>query len=313
MSDGSDFEFIGIVGLGLIGGSLALAIRERHPRVTIAGVDRANVIDEAMRTGVIDRSALDVSGLGDVDLIVLAAPVLQNVACLQQLAAEASLQAEVGGGRRGASDAVRARPLITDVGSTKRLMSDVLRARPGVLRFVGGHPMAGAAQGGLAFARADLFDGRPWLLTPTPAEAGASDTAAAAEHAGDVERLAALVRSLGAVPRVLGAAEHDELMAYISHMPQMVSSALMRVVGERVGEEGLQLSGPGLADTTRLASSPAAVWTDICESNADLIDAALDAVQAELHAARQRLRTPADLAEWLGQGARWRTRMPPRA
>jgi prephenate dehydrogenase len=305
--DGSDFSSIGIVGLGLIGGSLALAIRERHPRVTIAGVDRADVIDEAMRTRVIDRSALDVSGLGDVDLIVLAAPVLQNVACLQQLAAEASLQAEVGGDVRGAGDAGRRRPLITDVGSTKRLMRDVVRARPGVLRFVGGHPMAGAAQGGLAFARADLFEGRPWLLTPDD-DAGTGDA-----PAEDASRLATFVSSLGAVPRVLGAAEHDELMAFISHMPQMISSALMRVVGERVGESGLQLSGPGLADTTRLASSPAVVWTDICETNADLIDAAIDAIQTELHAVRQRLRTPADLAEWLSHGARWRARMPPRA
>jgi prephenate dehydrogenase len=291
------FGSIGIVGLGLIGGSLALAIRERHPGMTIAGVDRAEVIDEAMRTGAIDRSALDASGLGDVDLIVLAAPVLQNVACLQQLAAEASLLHEMSGGAIGS----RRRPLITDVGSTKRLMVDVVRARPGALRFVGGHPMAGAAQGGLAFARADLFEGRPWLVT--------SDVA----QAGDVERLAGFVCSLGAVPRVLGAAEHDELMAFISHMPQIVSSALMQTVGERVGEAGLQLSGPGLADTTRLASSPAGVWTDICETNADLIDAAIDAIQSELHAARQRLRTPADLAEWLGHGARWRTRMPPRA
>jgi prephenate dehydrogenase len=296
-ADASAFRSIGIVGLGLIGGSLAMAIRERHPGIAIAGVDRPEVIEAAIRAQVIDRSALDASGLTDVDLIVLAAPVLQNVACLQQFATEASLPIELGGGAAGS----RKRPLITDVGSTKRVMTDVARARPGALRYVGGHPMAGAAQGGLAFARADLFEGRPWLLTSD----GADDA--------DVTRLSSFVSSLGAVPRVLDADAHDHLMAYISHMPQMVSSALMRVVGERVGEEGLQLSGPGLADTTRLASSPAIVWTDICESNADLIDAAIDAMQAELHTARQRLRTPGDLTEWLGHGARWRTRMPPRA
>lgn len=327
------FGTIGILGLGLIGGSLAMAIRERHPGVTIVGVDRADVLRDAQKRGLVDRTASDVvtlgmSELGAPDLLVLAAPVLQNLSCLEQLVAAASFNAELGraslsgegagsdaatteggaGGRRADARSERTarhaiKPLVTDVGSTKRVIVDAARVRPGSLAFIGGHPMAGAAQGGLDHARADLFDGKPWLLTP-PADALGSPHLA---------RLTAFVRSIGAEPRVLPAAEHDRLMAYVSHLPQMMSSALMRTVGERVGAEALQLSGPGLADTTRLASSPSAVWTDICETNADLIDAALDAVQAEIDQARQHLRKPADLAAWLAEGQRWRTKMPPRA
>lgn len=359
-SPAAPFHTVGILGLGLIGGSLAMAIRARHPGVTIVGVDRPDVLREARQQGLIDRAAADVVALGmrelaETDLLVLAAPVLQNLACLEQLVAAASFDAELGRGglggygggsgrgehmspsapsgssapasapsasgpagfgpagfgasasgaspRSGRDDGPAIRPLVTDVGSTKRVLVDAARVRPGAMTFVGGHPMAGAAQGGLAHARADLFEGKPWLLTP--------DGDPRAEQ--DVARLIAFFRSLGAEPRVLPAAEHDRLMAYVSHLPQMMSSALMRTVGERVGADALQLSGPGLADTTRLASSPAAVWTDICETNADLIDAALDAVQAEIAEARQHLRKPADLAAWLAEGARWRTRMPPRA
>ena len=115
--------------------------------------------------------------------------------------------------------------------------------------------------------RPDLFAGRPWLFTPTSDRAGAA-----------LEQLQAFASGLGAVPRSLSPAEHDHLLAFISHLPQLTVSALMHVVGEAAGRKGLDLSGRGLADTTRLASSPADIWKEVCATNPDEVGSALDAL-----------------------------------
>jgi prephenate dehydrogenase len=146
---------------------------------------------------------------------------------------------------------------------------------------VGGHPLGGAARQGIDFARADLFAGRPWIFTPSLPDAAA------------VDRLFAFASGLGALPRTLAPDQHDRLLAYISHLPQLVASALMRVVGDATGDEGLGLSGRGLADTTRLASSPGSIWADICRTNADAIGPAID----ELIGALQTLRANLDSAD----------------
>ncbi len=277
-----DFRSIAIVGLGLIGGSLALAIRERWPNATITGVDRPGVLAEAVARGIITRDASSAASLAtaDIDLIVLAAPVLQNIACLRDLAAATT------------------RPLlVTDVGSTKQSIVSAAHDAGPCVTFIGGHPIAGAAHAGLAHARADLFRGRPWIFTPD-----------AATPAPALERLRAFVSALGAEPAVLSADEHDRVMAYVSHLPQLVSSALMRTVGDGVGAAGLALSGPGLADTSRLASSPASVWTDILQSNAGHVREALDALIADLHTVRDLLDTHA-ASDWLDAAARWRAHL----
>ena len=305
-----DFRNIAIVGLGLIGGSLALAIRERWPNATIIGVDRPEVLAEAVARGIITRDASSAASLAtaDIDLIVLAAPVLQNIACLRDLAVATT------------------RPLlVTDVGSTKQAIVSAGRDAGPCVTFIGGHPIAGAAHAGLAHARADLFRGRPWIFTPAaaapagaaPAATGGSiffaaseDASAspAASHAAALGRLRAFVSALGAEPAVLSADEHDRVMAYVSHLPQLVSSALMRTVGDGVGAAGLALSGPGLADTSRLASSPASVWTDILQSNAGHVREALDALIADLHTVRDLLDTHA-ASDWLDAAARWRAHL----
>jgi prephenate dehydrogenase len=278
------FTRVGIVGLGLIGGSLALAIRERWPETVIVGVDRPEALADAVTRGAIARGVPRVAALAgeDLDLVVLAAPVLQNVACLQEL-----------------RDAATRPLLVTDVGSTK--LPIVMASRGGStqhLTFVGGHPIAGAAHGGIKHARADLFRGRPWLFTPdatTPASA--------------MEKLSAFVRALGAETATLDPAEHDRVMAYVSHLPQLAASALMRVAGENVGAPGFALSGAGLSDTTRLASSPASMWTEILQSNAEHVRAALDAFINDLQVLRDRLTSPAASGEWLEAGARWRAEL----
>lgn len=272
------FEKIGIVGLGLIGGSIALAARELWPTSLVIAVDNKDVLETAMRLHAIDVAADDLIVLAEADLVVLAAPALQNIALLDAL-----------------DENVRQPAVVTDTTSTKRAIVQAARRLPARFIFVGGHPLGGAAKGGLEHARADLFRGRPWLLTPTGDNAGAA-----------MERLMAFTEALGAQPRLIDVEAHDRLLAFLSHLPQLTASALMQVVGDAVGSEGLALSGRGLADTTRLASSPADIWRDIAATNADEIGLALDALIAVLEDLRSDLKTGDRLADVFAAAKRWR-------
>src|SRR6185436_6756201 len=260
---GSDppFQTISIVGLGLIGGSIALAVRERWPAIRIAGVDRKAVLAHALRSGAVDRAGDSAADVSDADLIVLAAPVRQNLKLLAEVAQR-----------------LPAASIVTDVGSTKRDIVDTADAL-GCAGFVGGHPIGGAEQGGFGFARPDLFRHRPWIFTPTSA------TPAAA-----LERLFTFAQALGARPSTMDASAHDRAMAFLSHLPQLVASALMDVIGASAGESGLRLAGRGLVDTTRLASSPPETWRDVCATNADAVGEALDELIARLSELRADLR-----------------------
>lgn len=274
------FLRIAIVGLGLIGGSLALAVRERWPGTRVIGIDRQAVLAHALGSGAIDRAGETLDQIGDADLVVLAAPVRQNVELLPQVPRHA-----------GAST------VITDVGGTKR---DIVGAA-GALdlgTFVGGHPIGGAERGGFGFARPDLFKGRPWIFTP--AESAPADA---------LERLFRLVQSVGASPSMMGAAQHDRVMAFLSHLPQLTASALMEVVGCAAAADGLRLAGRGLVDTTRLASSPASVWRDICAANADEIGTAMDLLIARLTELRADLPQGARIEAIFDDAARWRAEL----
>jgi prephenate dehydrogenase len=272
------FAKIGIVGLGLIGGSIALAAREIWPSSLVIGVDCKDVLETAMRLHAIDVAADDLMVLAEADVVILAAPVRQNLGLLEQL------------GEYIAQPAV-----VTDTGSTKRAIVDAARLLPSRFTFVGGHPLGGAAQSGLEHARPDLFAGRPWLLTPTGDRSGEA-----------VESLSAFVRAMRAEPRILSVAAHDRLLAYLSHLPQLTASALMQVIGEAVGEDGLALAGRGLLDTTRLASSPSGIWQDIAATNADELRAALDALIAVLQELRADVDAGDRLADVFASANRWR-------
>ena len=275
------FEKIGIVGLGLIGGSLALASRQIWPSALVIGVDEKDVLEHAMRLHAIDVAADDLIVLAEVDVVILAAPVRENITLLGAL-----------------DEHVRQAAIVTDTGSTKRAMVEAARDLPPRFTFVGGHPLGGAAKGGLEHARPDLFAGRPWLLTPTGEATGEA-----------VEKLSAFVRALGAEPRVVSVAAHDRLLAYLSHLPQLTASALMQVIGDAVGEDGLALAGRGLVDTTRLASSPSGIWRDIATTNTEEIRDALDALIAVLVDLRADLTTGDRLAEVFSVANRWRERL----
>lgn len=240
------FSRIGIVGLGLMGGSLGLAIRRQWPGSLVIGVDRKDVIERATITHVIDVGAEDLGMISDAELIVLAAPVAENERILADVAALVS------------GDAI-----LTDLGSTKRGIVEAGRNLHGRATFIGGHPMAGASVAGLEHARPDLYADRPWILCPSRPSAA-------------LPKLKEFVAALGARCVEMSAEEHDRLLACLSHLPQLTASALMHVVGEAAGREGLAIAGRGLQDSTRLASSPPDLWRDVCVSNADNIGPALD-------------------------------------
>jgi prephenate dehydrogenase len=243
------FQRIGIVGLGLIGGSIALRAKREWPTVHLAGIDNEAVLATAIARGVVDTGHQAIGDLTDRDLVVLAAPV---PAILTQLASCAQLPG-----------------LVTDVGSTKRRI--MMAARDAGLRtFVGGHPMAGAAAGGVDRADGALFEGRPWMLVE------------GAAPSPDLHRLHAFVTGMGARPAVITADTHDRTVAHISHVPQLLALSLMVTAGEAVGEAGLSAAGPGFIGMTRLAASPFDVWQGILETNADYIAEAIRDLVARL-------------------------------
>jgi prephenate dehydrogenase len=199
--------------------------------------------------------------LADATLVVLAVPVDAILAMLPSL-----------------PTAAPAARLVTDTGSTKRQIVDAARAA-GLAQFVAGHPMAGGTSTGPAEARATLFEGRSWFLLT----AGARPDALA--------EATRFVSGLGAVPVPLddNGDDHDRLVAAISHLPQVVASALLARVGETVGLDGLKRAGAGLRDTTRLAASQASVWAPILGTNAAAIAPLLKALARDLEAVADRL------------------------
>ena len=272
------FQRVAIVGLGLVGGSIALGVRTAWPQVRLLAVDRPDVLEVALARGAIDEGRETVGALGGIDALILAAPIGQNAAILEAL--PETLAGEV---------------VVTDVGSTKRRMLEAAAGLPARLVFVPGHPLGGAARSGFAHARGTLFYERPWILTPA---AGTPDTAVAGVEA--------LARGLGARPQRMAADEHDRVMAFVSHLPQITASVLMEVAGREVESRGLALAGGGLTDTTRLASSAASVWRDICTTNADAIGLALEALDARIAEVRRSLAAGEDVGALFDDAARWR-------
>jgi prephenate dehydrogenase len=319
------FPSIAIVGLGLIGGSIALGVRERWPESRVFGVDSEAVLAHALGGGAIERGFANIAAVPHASLVVLAAPVRQNIELLQEIGRAGGVvsasamsdrerpdEPELAGrtasrsvpadsaerDARRRSEPAHPRTLITDVGGTKRDIVSAARALSPNTTFVGGHPLGGGERGGFAFARPDLFAGRPWIFTPD------GDDAMEA-----VERLSRFVTGLGARPCILSAEEHDRVMAYVSHLPQLVASALMEAVGAAAGIDGLRMAGRGLVDTTRLASSPADVWRDICLTNADAVGDALDCLIARLTQLRGDLRHGEAIEAIFSAAAKWRAEL----
>jgi prephenate dehydrogenase len=232
---------LGVVGVGLIGGSIGMAARRAGWEVL--GVDTPAVLALARTTGAVDRPST-VAELRGADLVVVAAPVSRIPAVLDELAA---------------TEAV-----VTDVGSTKAAI--VRRAAAaGIRRFVGGHPMAGSQLSGVGNASPDLFRGARYLLTPT------EETLPEA-----YARVTQLVRDdLGAVPTAVEPERHDLLVAALSHLPHLMAVALLQVTSE-ISPDALGFAGPSFRDLTRVGASNPALWADILAENSSAVRATVE-------------------------------------
>ena len=244
---------VAVIGVGLIGGSIALAARERLDAI-VSGYDAS---DAALRAAVA-RGALDYScrsvghAVAGAEAVFVAVPVGALPAVVAEALASAS------------TDCV-----VTDVGSTKRAIVSAVDDP----RFVGGHPLAGAETAGVEHARADLFEGATWYLTPTSTTGGIL-----------YERLHRLLRGLGARPAALDPDAHDAMIATVSHLPHVLANVLVAQAAEALeaGGERLPATGPSFRDATRVAGASSRIWTDIYVSNADALAGGIDRAIAAL-------------------------------
>jgi prephenate dehydrogenase len=250
-------QTLAIVGVGLLGGSVAKAARAAALARTIVGVgrDRAR-LDAALADGGLDRATTDlVTGVRGADFVLLAAPVLAIEALLE-------------GVWRAAPDGAT----LTDVGSTKavivRRAEELATGR--TLAFVGSHPMAGSEQSGYGAARADLFQGATVLVTPTDRTEPRA-----------LKTVAGFWEALGARVSALEPEAHDTAVAAISHLPHAVADALMDAVA-RFAPEALEFAARGFKDTTRIAASDPDMWADIFVANRAALSASLDAFRRAL-------------------------------
>lgn len=280
MSDGGGFRTVAIAGLGLIGGSLARDLAARGVRVLAYDADRAT-LDAALADGVIHAALpADWRGIEVADALVLAVPVRAAAAML------GDALPRLGGVR-----------LITDVGSTKaRIVAAAARLGIGA-RFVGAHPLAGDTRSGWAASRAGLFAGATVYLTPS-----------AESYSDAIDLARALWSSVGGRTAEMSADEHDRLLAWTSHLPQAVASA----VGAALAEQGIARAqlGPGGRDVTRLAASSPDLWRDILADNAANVAAALAAVERHLAALREAVEAGdvEKIRAWLEAGRAWSER-----
>src|SRR5437762_4890223 len=266
-----------VIGTGLIGGSIGLALRAQGWRVTGRDVDESRAA-RAVELGALD----DVGDDGDAVITFVATPV-------------GSIAAET-------RAALRGRGVVTDVGGVKAPIVAAV-ADP---QFVGGHPMAGSEQEGVDGADAGLFEGATWVLTPT------DDTDAQA-----YAQVRAIVSSLGAEVVAIRPEDHDALVALVSHVPHLTAAALMQLAASGAEEHAalLRLAAGGFRDMTRVAAGHPGIWPDICAENRDAIVAGIDGLQAALTHMRA-LVDDGDrdaLLEWLEEARRARINLPVRA
>jgi len=262
---------ITIVGTGLIGGSFALAMKKHRFAGRIIGCDRAPVLERARAKAVIDAGHTNpADAVRGSQVVVLATPVSSIIDLINRL-----------------GPALPAKTLLTDVGSTKAEILDraktIFRKNTGS-RFLAGHPMAGKEQAGVEFADPDLFQGAAWFVTPVPGQKVYDGLSG--EYLEWLETIGARIASMGA-------REHDELCAWISHLPQMISTALAAALVDEYGEDAplLEAGGRALREMTRISSSPYSMWRDIALTNKENIRTALVKLEQHLAHIRENLDT----------------------
>jgi prephenate dehydrogenase len=235
------FSRLAIIGPGLLGGSMAMAVRSRQPATRISiWARRKEAVDEITARGIADVASTDLQQVVDgADMVVFCVPIGAMAPIAEQIAPMLSMDA-----------------LVTDVGSVKEpVVESLSRIFKGRARFVGSHPMAGSEQTGIEAAQACLFEGAVCIITP----GGDSDPA-------DVEAVKRFWELIGGVARVLDPAAHDEMVALVSHLPHIAAAALVNLVCAQ-NANALNFCGPGFRDTTRVASGSPGMWTEILGGN----------------------------------------------
>ena len=271
-----NFPKITLIGVGMLGGSVGLAARQRGVAGHVAGlVRRAESVGECLAAGAVDTATQDLAeALDGSALVILCTPVGDMADMAARLKPHL------------AADAV-----VTDVGSVK---ASVVRVVEGVLpRFVGSHPLCGSEKAGVAHAHGDLFEGAACALTPT----GQSDASA-------VEMVSGFWTALGGKVVSLTAEDHDAIVARTSHLPHVVASALVNAVLARPRAGESEFLGTGFRDTTRLASGSPSMWRDIALTNAEAIARSIDELQAELEQLKTALgaKDAAELEKFFAEG-----------
>jgi prephenate dehydrogenase len=274
---------VAVLGVGLIGGSIGLAARARVGAEVVGFDPDSGLLARAGELGAIDVAA----GTAEVacegaELVFCAAPV----AVLPELAASAL---------RATGDGTA----VTDVGSVKREVIARLGEEP---RFIGGHPLAGAETAGVDNARAELFEGARWYLTPTPKTEGVL-----------YDRVQRTIAELGARPQAIDAETHDRLMATVSHLPHVLANVLVAQAEDAAAQESERLPevGPSFRDATRVAGSNPGIWGDIFTGNREAVAGEIEAVAERLRSAAELLRAGdgAAVAAWHTEAAAKRRRL----
>ncbi|HEX9294251.1 MAG TPA: prephenate dehydrogenase/arogenate dehydrogenase family protein [Polyangiaceae bacterium] len=274
------FGEVTVVGCGLIGGSIVRSLRARGGASRLYVVDERRVIDAArpyVDDGAIPGSPEASEWVARSELIVLAVPVGAIMKSLTWVL-----------------DTMGAAAVVTDTGSVKKPVVAAAAQHPRGARFIGGHPMAGREVGGFESATRELFEGAQWFLVPNTnaggPKAAPSNTnagrAAPGKGSNPLDRAAALARAVGAAPVLIDADAHDRAMAYVSHAPQLLASALYAVAA-RAGVLGE--AGSGFRDMTRIAGGPSSIWRDIFEANREPIAEALGQILEPLAELKDRL------------------------
>lgn len=251
MDGESDFSFkkITIIGVGLIGGSLGLALKENRPNFKIVGIDKQEIIEKAIARGAIDEGTVNLEeGIKEADIVIIATPVKTILNLLTQI-----------------NSFLKKGCIITDTGSTKgQIVERADKVLSKDIFFIGGHPMAGSEEYGIDSANPHLFQERTYILTPTKK----SNLIA-------IEKISSLIKMIGANRLILNPLEHDRIVGAVSHLPQIMAVSLINMVSELVQKENnnnyFKAVGAGFKDMTRIALSPYKVWEDICNTNQENI------------------------------------------
>jgi prephenate dehydrogenase len=280
---------IAILGTGLLGTSAGLALRAAGFTGTITGWNRgAEGAQTALAMGAIDSIATDpLQAARESQVVLLAVPIYATLDWMEQL-----------------SGVLGPEHLITDVGSTKAQITAAagrLYNTPERAAFLPGHPMAGKERGGAALGDAELFRGAVWLFTDDP------DWQRSAASAALVKSWREWVVAMGSKTLDIDAMRHDELVGWVSHLPQFVATALSALLEEEVGDapELKDVGGRALREMTRLGASPYSMWRDIAYTNTEAVEAALHALEQRLAHLRENLRTP-ELRDEFEQANRFR-------